>query len=146
MQTQSAPAQASANRDRDGVILVVDDEHDVLELVATALRRIGANVMTALSGDIALVILESGVRIDLLFTDVVMPGGLDGVVLGERAKQLHPAIKILYGTGFAALLAGETKARLHGDIVSKPYRLADLTRRVEALLGRGHTAPRIGCA
>jgi CheY-like chemotaxis protein len=140
MQTQTSPDRAAKGGGRDGVILIVDDEPEILEMIGTALSQVGMNVMTALNGDIALVILQSGIRIDLLFTDIVMSGSLNGIALAREAKQIQPGIKILYGTGYAGLLA-EEKTPLLGEILHKPYRLAELVRRVKALTAEDAAGP-----
>jgi CheY-like chemotaxis protein len=130
MQTESALDRSEQGR--KGVILVVDDEEDILRFIADALSELGAEVVTAVNGDIALVILRSGVPVDLLFTDIVMPGTIDGISLAEQAKQLHPTLKILYSTGHAGIKSRGDRP-LHGDILRKPYRVAELIERVTAL-------------
>ena len=72
-------------------------------------------------------------RVDLLFTDIVMPG-MDGVQLARQAKVMHPAIKVLFATGYAQRAAERQAMRL-GRILFKPLRQAELMREVEALLG-----------
>jgi CheY-like chemotaxis protein len=148
MTIDSSLGPGSGAQDEKGVILVVDDEEDILDLVAEALRNLGRKVVPARNGDIALVILESGVHVDLLFTDVVMPGSLDGIALAERAKQLNPAAKILYGTGHVGVRSADREVPLLGDVLGKPYRLSELVRRVKALLANGGSAPAqpMGCA
>jgi CheY-like chemotaxis protein len=140
MPIESSPGESSG---RPGIILVVDDEEDILDLVTQALAALGRRVVPARNGDIALVILESGVAVDLLFTDVVMPGNLDGIALAEQAKRLNPSAKILYGTGHTGLRSGD-QAPLLGDVLSKPYRLSELVRRVQALLAANGQP--MGCA
>jgi DNA-binding NtrC family response regulator len=148
MVDDSSPGQGIDDANRDGIILIVDDEQDILELVSEALSELGGKVVTALNGDIAATILESGVRIDLLFTDIVMPGSLNGLALADRAKRLHPAIKVLYGTGHSGLRVSDETAPVHGEILRKPYRLSDLARRVKALTANDPGGPdrQIGCA
>jgi CheY-like chemotaxis protein len=77
---------------------------------------------------------EDAARIDLLFTDVVMPGGINGLVLAERARALRARLRVLLASGYSEdLLAGGAP---NGGlvVVSKPYRQADLASRVRAVL------------
>jgi CheY-like chemotaxis protein len=146
MQTQSssdtnAGSRSESTRNDEGIVLVVDDEQDILELVGEALSELGRKVVTARNGDIALVILESGLKVELLFTDVVMPGSLDGITLAARARQLDPNIKILYGTGHVGLRLTDDNVPLYGEVLHKPYRLAELAQRVKTLITAGGTTP-----
>jgi CheY-like chemotaxis protein len=115
------------------LILVVEDDDDVREFAVDVLRENGYRVIEAVNGGVALVLLEQDLPIDLLFTDIVMPGEPDGVALAERAKELRPDLRVLYTTGFAA--AGRFDHRLvHGKVLGKPYRPSQLASEVENLL------------
>jgi CheY-like chemotaxis protein len=117
------------------LILVVEDDDDVREFAVDVLREKGYHVLEAVNGGVALVLLEQDLPIDLLFTDIVMPGEPDGVALAERAKKLRPDLRVLYTTGFAA--AGRFDRRVvHGKVLGKPYRPSQLTSEVENLLAR----------
>ena len=72
--------------------------------------------------------------IDLLFTDVVMPGRLDGIDLANAARALRPHLQVLYATGFANLVRANRDADLQGPVLRKPYRPGDLRRAIAALL------------
>lgn len=114
-------------------LLVVEDDDDVRDLAVTALKIGGHRVLQAMNGGIALVMLQQDLPIDLLFTDVVMPGEPDGFVLADLAKKLRPELKILYTTGFSGLSrAGDTP--LHGSVLQKPYRTQQLIEEVALLL------------
>jgi len=115
-------------------LLVVEDDDDVRDLAVNVLRDAGYRVLPAMNGGIALVMLEQELPIDLMFTDVVMPGDPDGFILAERAKELRPNLKILYATGFSGLSRAEGRARIHGTIMEKPYRPTGLLREVARLL------------
>ena len=120
-------------------ILVVEDNADVRQVVTNALSSFGHQVVEAQDANGALEILKQDRRIDLLFTDVVMPGGMSGVELAEQAREFHPGIKILLTSGFAKA-AMENAAQSHsvGQLLSKPYRTQDLARAIsEALQGSG---------
>jgi CheY-like chemotaxis protein len=81
-------------------ILVVDDEPDVRQVVSDALSYEGFKVFEAGSGSEALYRLRSNAKIDLLFTDIVMPGNVDGFELARHAKELRPDLRIIFTTGY----------------------------------------------
>jgi CheY-like chemotaxis protein len=112
-------------------VLLVEDELLVRELASEDLAEAGFEVTCASSGDEALAHLNEGRCFELLFTDIRMPGEVDGWQLAEEAKALCPEIKVIYATGL-----GEAADRLaeHERYVRKPYNLADL-RKVLGDLG-----------
>jgi DNA-binding NtrC family response regulator len=116
-------------------LLVVEDDDDVRDLAVNVLREAGYRVLPAMNGGIALVMLEQDLPIDVLFTDIVMPGDPDGFGLAEEAKKLRPGLKVLYATGFSGLSRAEGRARLYGTIMEKPYRPTRLLREIAGLLG-----------
>jgi len=114
-------------------ILVVDDVPEVCELVAAILSDLGYEVVCASDGERALQILAAGLRCDLLFTDIMMPG-LHGFELARRSKALRPTLRIIYFTGYAPMLpddAGET----FGPILKKPFRAQELRAVVRTEMG-----------
>jgi CheY-like chemotaxis protein len=117
-------------------ILVVEDDPDVRELAVTLLEAVGYRVLEAPTADAALKLLigRPGLHVDLLFTDVVMPGSLDGIDLAEKACSLRPRLKVLYATGFANLVRDRRDTQLQGRVLSKPYRPGQLRREVSDLL------------
>jgi CheY-like chemotaxis protein len=117
-------------------ILVVEDEDDVRELVATSLRHRGFSVLSVPNAEVALQILMEQVRFDLLFTDIVMPGVIDGFELADRAKRLQPDLKVLYATGFAHV-SRRSIDTLHGKLIQKPYRPDELASEVHRALESG---------
>ena len=114
-------------------ILVVEDEDDVRELVATSLRHRGFSVLSVPNAEVALQILMEQVKFDLLFTDIVMPGIIDGFELADRAKRLQPDLKILYATGFAHV-SRRSVDTLHGKLIQKPYRPDELASEIRRAL------------
>jgi len=114
-------------------ILVVEDEDDVREVVATSLRHRGFSVLSVPNAEVALQILMEQVKFDLLFTDIVMPGVIDGFELADRAKRLQPDLKILYATGFAHV-PRRPAGTLHGKLIQKPYRPDELAFEVRRAL------------
>ncbi len=123
-------------------ILVVEDDPAVQSTVVEMLNNLGYKVLKANSADNALVILESGMPIDLLFTDVIMPGKLRSPELAKRAQELHPNIEVLFTSGYTQ------NAIVHGgrldpgvNLLSKPYTQDQLARRVRHLISnRQHIA------
>ncbi|KQO70829.1 hybrid sensor histidine kinase/response regulator [Methylobacterium sp. Leaf88] len=116
-------------------ILIVDDREDVAELARTILRDFGYSTLMAQNGREALEVLESGNAIDLLFTDLIMPGGMNGIALGREAKRRRPDLKVLLTTGYAEASLERTDAGgSEFDLLNKPYRRTDLVRRVRAVL------------
>jgi PAS domain S-box-containing protein len=118
-------------------ILVVEDDADLRETVVTALTQLGYRALSAANGAAAVRILSGPERIDLLFTDVMMPGGMLGPALAKRARELRPDIDVLFTTGYAdnAVLAG-TAGLTSSDVIHKPYRNEDLAMRIRLVLDR----------
>jgi CheY-like chemotaxis protein len=116
-------------------ILVVEDNTEVRETVVRQLRDLGYDTLEAPGGQEAIDILVTDERIDLLFSDVVMPGGMDGTQLAEAATVLRPGLKVLLTSGFAraSIQEGASSAYLK-NLLSKPYRKTELAERLRATL------------
>lgn len=114
-----------------GVVLVVEDDPGVRELTVTRLKAIGYEVLEAVDGRKAVEVLAGDERVDLVLTDLVMPGGLSGRDVAVKAGEIRPGIKILLTSGYADdVLLDDDPALAQLNILRKPYRQADL---VEAL-------------
>jgi PAS domain S-box-containing protein len=125
-------ASAAADRGKPA-ILVVEDKDDVRELAEQVLKMEGYAVQSAASGEQALELLRQGARVDLLFTDVVMPGGMNGLDLVEQARALRPELPVLVTTGYMDELP--ERGRSEGlRVLAKPYRQEDLLGRVRGEL------------
>jgi CheY-like chemotaxis protein len=127
------PSRAPVNHE---TILVVEDERDLREIITRTLNRHGYRVFQAVDGQNALQIwTEYKDKIDLLFTDVIMPGGLNGRELAERLLVDKPELKVIYSTGYNADALGKD-FRLDPDLnyLQKPYLPNDLTRIIRRRL------------
>lgn len=116
-------------------ILLVDDDSAMLHFLAVALRRAGHEVDSCADGLIALNRLTTAQErpFDLLLTDVVMPG-MDGIRLSQEAAVLYPDMKVMFMTGFSAVVMDRKEMRHSERVVSKPFHLKDLVGQVEQLL------------
>lgn len=116
-------------------VLVVDDEAELRRLVEDYLSRLGYKTMSAENAQQALGILESAEGIDLLFSDVVMPGGMSGEVLAEMAVRMRPGIKVLLTTGYSNEVAqGDGASTPSTEILPKPFRRDELAKRIRKML------------
>jgi PAS domain S-box-containing protein len=123
-------------------ILLVEDNDDLRETVVAQLSSLGYRVIHVSNAEAALIILEAGEpAVDLLFTDVIMPGPLSGFDLAEVATQRRPGIKILMTSGFPGDALRDNESKLAVGLLAKPYGKAALQREIRmALHGGGHEA------
>ena len=110
-------------------ILIVDDDPAILEYAGGVLEEYGYAVLAASNAASALVMLRNSDRIDLLFTDLVMPG-FDGIELVRRAGEEIPGLKVLFTTGYS------TDPAPNGRLLKKPYRPQQLAGAIAAALAR----------
>jgi signal transduction histidine kinase/DNA-binding response OmpR family regulator len=134
---------ADVPRARQGeTVLVVEDEQDVRSYTVNSLRELGYRVFEAIDGPSALDILTHENDIGLLFTDLGLPGGMDGRVLAERARELHGSIQILMTTAYAAgALVHEGRLDAEIELLSKPFSYSALATRIRGLLDRPKDRP-----
>ena len=130
------PDHAHLPRARGGeTVLVVDDEPTVRMLVAEVLEELGYTTIEAADGAAALAVLQQSGRIDLLITDVGLPGGLNGCQLADAARLTRTGLKVLFITGYAenAVLGhGHLEPGMH--VVTKPFSMEQLATRIEAVI------------
>ena len=147
--TQAATSQAHTARrvtDRGGdeTVLVVDDRPEVASLSREMLEGLGYTVHTASSARDALDLVRENRSLwtpDLLFSDLIMPGGMNGFGLARELQTRLPAMRVLLTTGFAGSSDGKNSDEgVEFEILKKPYRLADLARRVRMVLDGPATA------
>ncbi|QXQ06427.1 PAS domain S-box protein [Sphingosinicellaceae bacterium] len=131
-----APAQSDAPRAEAGeTVLIVDDEATIRMLVADILEECGYASIEAETGAEGLKLLQSDARIDLLVTDIGLPGGMNGRQMAEAARVTRPDLKVLFITGYAenAVIAGGIV--LPGThVLTKPFTVDDLVHRVRAII------------
>ncbi len=118
-------------------ILVVDDEMELLELAKELLTSLGYTVLSATNGKEAMAHLTQNTDIALLFTDVVMPGGMSGYELAELATVSHPKLNVLLTSGYTdKSLPQRGMERFMGQLITKPYTQTDLAHRIRTVLGK----------
>ena len=116
-------------------VLIVDDEVDLVDIADAVLSDLGYRTCRANNSDEALAILTDRSDIDLLLTDVVMPGSMDGFALAARAVELRPGIKVVLASGFTGKIMGDdVDPALVETLLAKPYRDQDLAKRVRMTL------------
>lgn len=118
-------------------ILVVEDEPLILMVTSEALHESGYRVLVAADADEAVGILNRDGSVGLLFTDIVMPGALDGFGLAAWAKSVRPDLKVLYTSGYSWAAAQVSAGAVHGAMLRKPYRAGELQRAVRSALSNG---------
>jgi len=127
----SADEQPDDYSGLERTVLLVEDDAGVRAVTASLLRDRQFSVIEADNGARALEIIDREPGIDLLFTDVVMPGGMDGFQLGKLARERRANLPVLYATGYAASFSASEQ---HADVLAKPYREGDLLAKLRTLL------------
>ncbi len=139
-ETQAAPEPTVANPSFEGqgeMILVVEDDVDVCLFAVKALHSLGYKTCQAGDAKTALEILDATPHIALLFTDIVLPGGMDGVHLATEAAHRRPGLPILFTSGYTERMLVSGGQLSEGvDMLTKPYRKAELGGKLRALLNR----------
>jgi PAS domain S-box-containing protein len=127
---------AEASRASAGeTVLIVDDEPTVRMLVTEVLAELGYAAIEAADGASGLKVLQSNVRIDLLVSDVGLPGGLNGRQMADAARATRPGLKVLFITGYAENAAvgdGRLEAGMH--VLTKPFAMQTLARRIRSII------------
>ncbi|WP_166762219.1 hybrid sensor histidine kinase/response regulator [Xanthomonas euroxanthea] len=116
-------------------ILIVEDKPDVAVVAQMFLEDAGYRILTASSGREAVEMLEQHPEVDAVFTDLIMPGGMNGVVLAREARRMLPRVKVLLTTGYAdASIERTDVGGAEFDVVNKPYTQKELLKRIRMLL------------
>jgi CheY-like chemotaxis protein len=136
--TPAAPRLPEMPRARGGeTVLIVDDEPTVRMLVADVLEGLGYAAIEAADGVSGLKVLQSDVHIDLLITDVGLPGGMNGRQMADAARQHRPDLRVLFITGYAEGAGiGEGGLGLGMHLLTKPFTMQSLASRIEAIIAR----------
>ena len=133
---EAAPKMADPPRAKDGqTVLVVDDEATIRMLATEVLEDLGYHAIEAEDGPTGLRVLQSDVRIDLLVTDVGLPGGMNGRQVADAARVARPDLKVLFITGYAenaVLSHGHLDPGMH--VLTKPFAMEALASRIKDLI------------
>ena len=132
---RAVPAKQT-NLRRAGRILIVDDEGELLDISVSYLAARGYTLLSANSGSEALDLLSEKGAVDVLVTDIVMGGGMDGMELAQAVRGLYPETRIIYSSGFPADALSTRSLPLADSLVlQKPYRLSELSSTIDQALG-----------
>lgn len=126
----------------NATILVVEDDDDVRTVVICQLERLGYSIIEARDARTALQLLNEGNAIDLLFTDVVMPGGMSGPELAIEARSLRPNLRVVFTSGYTEAAIENGQIGRLGSLLHKPYRRAELAQKIRDALGRSNPSPK----
>jgi CheY-like chemotaxis protein len=133
--TQDQPDSAVPEAEGKETILVLEDDDDVRAYSVDILRELGYRVIEAHDGPSALRLLERHTQVDLLFSDVVLPGGMTGAQVAEKAREFRPRLKVLFTTGYAR------NAIIHHGrldkgvlLITKPFSSTDLAVKIRDVL------------
>jgi PAS domain S-box-containing protein len=142
--SQPVPAETPMplHAELGGAVLVVDDEAGLLEVALAYLAELGFMAYEAKDGASALEAIAQHSEINLMVTDIVMPGGMNGVELVQRARALSPGLKIVYSSGFPAeALAEKSMPLVEGPLLRKPYQRAEFAAIVQSAMESNYAAP-----
>ena len=136
--TDPGPATRLGLADHGGhgeTVLVVDDEPTVRMLIVDVLEEAGYHALEAVDGPSALRVLESGARIDLLITDVGLPGGVNGRQLADAGRTLRPGLKVLFITGYAEnAVIGHGHLEPGMQVITKPFAIDTLGDKIRRMI------------
>jgi signal transduction histidine kinase/CheY-like chemotaxis protein len=131
---------AAARPETKGCVLLVEDEDEVAALVSEMLKELGYAVTRVASADAALGALANGRDIDVVFSDVMMPGGMNGLELTREIRRRRPALPVLLTSGYADVVKRDAQAEGIA-LLPKPYQLADLAAAIERVTHRVSGSP-----
>jgi CheY-like chemotaxis protein len=118
-------------------VLVIEDEETIRTLITEELQNLGYSVIGVAEGAAGLAVLQSDIRVDLLLTDVGLPGGLNGRQVADAGRVTRPALKVLFITGYAENAAVGNGLLDHGmEVVTKPFEIAALAEKVRDMIER----------
>ncbi|MBR0826085.1 PAS domain S-box protein [Bradyrhizobium manausense] len=116
-------------------VLIAEDDPFVRSSVILRVEALGYRVIAAVNGSEALHLLRTNADIDLLFTDIIMPGGMSGWDLGDQARQIRPGLPVVFSSGYPLeTLVDQGRAHAQSIVLTKPYRTAELAKRLREAL------------
>jgi PAS domain S-box-containing protein len=132
---EAAADRPSAGSGQGETIVLIEDEHALRDIVEEVLRDAGYRVLTAQDGPTGLHLLNADTQVDLLITDVGLPGGLNGRQVADAARLRRPGLKVLFVTGYADTAAvGNGRLASGMEVITKPFEITALTHKVRALI------------
>ena len=137
-ESRTGPSEAPLARASEGqTVLLVEDDEQVLGMARESLEELRYSVIAARNAAEALRHLAGSGRIDVLFSDVVMPGGMNGARLAAEARRLRPTLKILLTSGYVAGSSGHEAIDSDLPVLPKPYRRDELADKLRLVLAGG---------
>jgi CheY-like chemotaxis protein len=130
--TEASTAPAEPGR-ATGTVLIVEDQPDLADLAGELFRQWQIDTRVVHRASAVLDILQAGQKIELVFSDIMMPDGMDGLELAEVMKKRYPGIPILLTSGYSEMTAQAVSKGF--QIIPKPYRMEELRMRFRAMLG-----------
>ena len=131
----SAELAGKPRAEQGETVLVVDDEPTVRMLVTEVLETLGYTAIEVADGPAGLRVLQSDVRIDLLITDVGLPGGMNGRQVADAGRAARPALKVLFITGYAEnAVVGNGHLEPGMQVLTKPFTIEALANRIKDLI------------
>jgi PAS domain S-box-containing protein len=133
--TGAQPSRSLADKRGTETVLVVEDQVDVGDYAETVLSEFGYTVLRAENANDALTLLDGAGHIDVLFSDLIMPGGMNGVMLAREVKRRRPKMRVLLTTGYAESSIERVDARgAEFDLIQKPYKRSELATKVRQVV------------
>ena len=133
-------SRASRAPDSTAAILIVEDHGDVRQTLTEVLSHLGYRVLTTTTGSEALAILQQENSIEVLLSDVVLPGGLSGIELARTARKLKPELKVVLSSGYVGDEARHVLNQGEFSFLPKPYRPAELAAKLTEVLAGGNSS------
>ena len=131
----SQPSRPLADKRGNETVLLVEDQADVGDYAEAVLTDFGYSVLRADNADAALELLDGAGTIDLLFSDLIMPGGMNGVMLAREVKRRRPRMRVLLTTGYAESSIERVDARgAEFELIQKPYKRSELATKVRRVI------------
>jgi CheY-like chemotaxis protein len=133
---QTSSGATTAAEENPSTILIVEDEILIRLTVADYLRECGFHVLEASNADEAVRVLEAEVEVDIVFSDIQMPGSMDGFALAQWIRQHHPRVRVLLTSGLGRTTVVARDLCDESPLMPKPYDHGSLLERLKNMLGR----------